>query len=383
MEMAMATGNTSVKVNSGGSGGILTECSRDLLQTEETRGSWGLPLTPSGEIGMSKPAWARCERKGFHLGLERDTQQASVSSGDQFGRHEGPCRLTQRSKLINFPNLRGPQDHHRKPNVMPGCYDGTTPLPEYLHHFYLVADVNCWTEEEAGLYLGVSLSGAARRILMQTQATGPGGLQRLVMALERRFQPRDRVSQYKAQLKARRQQKGERLEQLGDAIERLTQLAYPTVGADITDELCRDHFMAALMQGDLRQWVHQSRPQTYGEAMASALQGEAYFRSERDRGPLRVATCVATLPADLEEDACSLRLAAAGMCEDSFFRRQEEGNTSMKYILTEILSKLTELSRRRPRSRNCFRCGSPEHFKRDCPEMVNTQSEGNGHRSSQ
>ena len=203
MEMAMATGDTSVKVNSGGSGEILTKRGRDLLQTEETRATWGLPLTPSGEIGMSQLAWAQRDRAGFHLGMERETQQASVGSGDQCGTHDGPGSLKQRNRLRSFPIFRGSQGEHPKPKVMPGYYDGTTPLSEYLHHFYLVADVNCWTEEEAGLYLGVSLSGAARRILSQTQATGPGGLQRLIMALEGRFQPPDRVAQYKAQLKAK------------------------------------------------------------------------------------------------------------------------------------------------------------------------------------
>ena len=55
MEMAMVTGHTSVKVNSGGSGGISTERGRDLLQTEETRATWGLPLTPSGESTAGVP----------------------------------------------------------------------------------------------------------------------------------------------------------------------------------------------------------------------------------------------------------------------------------------------------------------------------------------
>ena len=253
---------------------------------------------------MSRPAWAQRDRAGFHLGMERETQQASVGSGDQCGRHDGPGRLKQRNRLRSFSIFRGSQGEPPTPKVTPGYYDGTTPLSEYLHNFYLVADVNCWTEEEAELYLGMSLSGAARRILTQTQATGPVGLQRLIMALEHRFQPPDRVAQYKAQLKARYQRKGETLEQLGDAIERLTQLAHPPLGVDICDELCRDHFMAALRQSELRQWVHQSRPRTYGEVMASALHGKAYFQSEQDRGPMCVAACEVTLQPTLRRRLC-------------------------------------------------------------------------------
>ena len=81
---------------------------------------------------------------------------------------------------------------------MPGSYDGSTSLMEYLSHFTLVTQVNGWTSQEAALYLGVSLSGPARRLLSGVDLGAADGLERLIAALERRFQPRDQEAIYRA-----------------------------------------------------------------------------------------------------------------------------------------------------------------------------------------
>ena len=91
---------------------------------------------------------------------------------------------------------------------MPGSYDGSTSLMEYLSHFTLVTQVNGWTSQEAALYLGVSLSGPARCLLSRVDLGAADRLDRLIAALEWRFQPHDQEAFYCAQLKSRRRQKG-------------------------------------------------------------------------------------------------------------------------------------------------------------------------------
>lgn len=57
-------------------------------------------------------------------------------------------------------------------NHMPslGQFDGTGALSEFLWHFQLVADLKGWTEWDKGMYLGVSLSGSALKILESVDA---------------------------------------------------------------------------------------------------------------------------------------------------------------------------------------------------------------------
>lgn len=52
-----------------------------------------------------------------------------------------------------------------KPRAHPHQFDGTGALSKFLHHFCLVSELNEWTNQECGMYLGVSLSGSAHKIL--------------------------------------------------------------------------------------------------------------------------------------------------------------------------------------------------------------------------
>ena len=44
-------------------------------------------------------------------------------------------------------------------------YDGTKDWADNKQHFEIIAQINCWTQEEKGLYLAGSLTGKARGIL--------------------------------------------------------------------------------------------------------------------------------------------------------------------------------------------------------------------------
>ena len=92
-------------------------------------------------------------------------------------------------------------DKMAKPIFMPGKYDGSGHLTEYLAHFDLCRRVNGWNHEEAGIFLGLSLQGLARRLL--------GGMSPYVgypamrEALIARFQPKNLGEMYKAMLRGK------------------------------------------------------------------------------------------------------------------------------------------------------------------------------------
>ena len=251
----------------------VTIASMDIEPLSMVRGgrepntSHGLPFSPSGEVSMAQSTWEQAETDGYHVSLARSGDDMTVARDPAPGPEVRdvstsppglPMRAGPREPRVQFdaggalpaaeqrsgstlPSVSSNSAEQfrrdgsilsigsgRKPVVMPGTYEGTTPLREYLSHFTLVAQVNGWSSEEAALYLGVSLSGPARRLLSGIDLGAPDGLSRLIAALERRFQPRDQEAIFRAQLKSSRQQKGETVSQVSDAIEQLIRQAYPS-----------------------------------------------------------------------------------------------------------------------------------------------------------
>lgn len=94
----------------------------------------------------------------------------------------------------------GPPPQWRKPRAEPCQFDGTGALFEFLRHFRLVAELNEWTNQERGMYLGMSLSGSVLKILETVDASAPDGYEQLLEVLERRYQPADQVALYWTQL---------------------------------------------------------------------------------------------------------------------------------------------------------------------------------------
>ena len=368
----------------------------------------GLPSSPSGELSMAAGAWERSEDVGYRVRLARAgaTPYSHVKSDRRPGNGGGLVDLghpvvsesggfTPRRGGDALPSSIGVEARStsrrggyaagvssgRKPLVMPGSYDGSKSLMEYLSHFTLVTQVNGWTSQEAALYLGVSLSGPARRLLSGVDLGAADGLERLIAALERRFQPRDQEAIYRAQLKARRQQKGESISQLSDAVEQLVRQAYPLADSGTLDELSRDYFTAALASNDHRQWVHQSRPTSYPAAVAVAQHAEAFFRAEEERGIHRLRTM-----ADLERvvGPSSGRVAGPSSVAASGATGRNDSGSSGDHMLRQILEKLEQLTSQVPRQRpappqsqerRCYGCGAPGHFRRDCPREARSRRE--------
>lgn len=68
-----------------------------------------------------------------------------------------------------------------------------------------MAQLNGRMKRERGMYLGVSWSGSALKILETVDASVPDGYKQLLEVLERRYQPEDQVALYRAQLWAMHQ----------------------------------------------------------------------------------------------------------------------------------------------------------------------------------
>ena len=132
------------------------------------------------------------------------------------------------------------------------------------------------------MYLGASLTGNACKVLSVVDVQAEGAFGRLVRTLEQRFQPVGQETLHRTRLRCYRQRKEETLQQLGDAVERLVYLAYPTADMRMRDEMSKEVFMGAIGSAEVRQWVHQGHPMTFADAQSAALQADSFLQRERE-----------------------------------------------------------------------------------------------------
>jgi hypothetical protein len=131
------------------------------------------------------------------------------------------------------------------------------------------------------LYLAVSLRGNAQGVLGNMPKGAKPDYHTLIKALEDRFAPPSQTELYRVQMRERRQRVGESLPELGQAIRRLANLAYPTVTAEIRETLSKDQFVDALVDSKMRIRIKQARPKNLNGAIQLAVELEAYNRAEK------------------------------------------------------------------------------------------------------
>lgn len=233
-----------------------------------------------------------------------------------------------------------------KPKIKPTTFDGSTSWEDYLAQFYLIADLNGWTDEMKATYLAVSLSGPAREVLGDLTAKQQKSLKELTEALSTRFGNNNRTEMFRAGLKSRTRQKNESLPELAQAIRRLTRNAYPQAPTELREVLAKDAFVDALEDIDTKWKIKQSRPSTLNEALEIAVELEAFHVANRQKnGPqLRSVQTESKAVADLTDEVATLK-AQLKKLQPPEPRRQE----------------------------GCFSCGAMDHYRRDCP-LNSTQS---------
>jgi len=95
------------------------------------------------------------------------------------------------------------------------------------------------------------LRGLAQGVLGDFSDDTKERYKKLLGSLEERFAPPNQTDLYRTQLRERRKQASETLPELGQAIRRLANLAYPTASSELKETLAKDQFIDALMDLDM------------------------------------------------------------------------------------------------------------------------------------
>ena len=114
----------------------------------------------------------------------------------------------------------------------PATFDGTSSWIDYRSHFEMCAELNNWTNQQKGLYLGVSLRGLAQGVLGNLSVEDQKTFEALSKALSESFSPERQTELYRAQLKEREWKHGENVTEFAQRILRLTTLSWNWPKAD-------------------------------------------------------------------------------------------------------------------------------------------------------
>ena len=175
-----------------------------------------------------------------------------------------------------------------RPIVMPEAFSaaGNEEWDSWLSHFEDCAVINEWNDARKAQFLAVRMRGAA---LLQLQSLSPdvrGDYTGLKRALREKFVPKERIELHKAEFRARRRERDEKLPDLASSLRRLVGKAYPEAIPDLQDSLAKDQFIDALEDREIRMKIRESGPKTLDEAVSRALQIES--RTKRSLVGLRV-----------------------------------------------------------------------------------------------
>ena len=114
-----------------------------------------------------------------------------------------------------------------------GHYDGNTCLQSFLARFDNCAEYFEWEDSDKLFELRASLVGAACQILWDAGKQSTMG--RIVALLQARFGSVNQAERFRAELRSRKQTKGESLQRLYQDVCRLMSLAYPVETSALSD----------------------------------------------------------------------------------------------------------------------------------------------------
>ena len=246
-----------------------------------------------------------------------------------------------------------------RPIVMPESFSGgkEEDWGSWIKYFENCADINGWSNDIKSKFLQVRLRGSALKILQGLSGSDITNYLNLKSALTKKFLPLEKLSLYKAEFKAKTQQK-ETLTELASQIRTLANRAYPTASADLLDELSRDQFLEALTDKALRIKVKESDPSNLDQALTRALQLEALHEAENRRVGGRSATVGAV-------EAQDASLYQTKLLEEILENLKNPGNR-LSSMQSRPASKLKDVV--------CFYCKKKGHVKANCFKLKHKQN---------
>ena len=279
----------------------------------------------------------------------------------------------------------------RRKQKEPDKFDGDkVEWADFIAHFNVVARWNDWTYSEKGLQLATCLRGKAQKVLSSIPESLNGDYETVRSTLEKRFNPPHRENAFRAGFRRRKREAHESLMDYGSDVMRLAQRAYPGFSYDALDQVAREQFISGLSDIEMKRFVDLRGPHSLDEAVSLATQFESFELSENSTGlnrrleakgktrsaPVQAAT---EMPSSIESQfskfisAFEKRMAVFDQkmaALDARLDAMKAGSREPERTFSPGNNYARRLkSPPQGRLGNCYGCGQPGHFKRNCPKL--------------
>ncbi|CAN8014219.1 unnamed protein product [Ixodes persulcatus] len=204
-------------------------------------------------------------------------------------------------------------------------YDGRSPWNAFQVYFNLVEDLNGWTTASGGAFLASTLQGLALELLQNLPSGNQRDYKALEEALEERFGEKHLGRLYHATLRTQIQGGNESLSELAIDIKRLMRLSYQGCTTATLDSVAVGHFLDAIGDTEVQQFVRLSSPACMRDAVARAMEVEAMTRAVR-------ATRRVTVPGSYQPGTSSALCSAASQHRSANFVRGNRAATTSEAI---------------------------------------------------
>jgi hypothetical protein len=263
----------------------------------------------------------------------------------------------------------------RRRERIPDRFDGQKPWRDYWAHFTACWEINDWDDEYAALVLASCLSGSACKVMTPKPTDSRGKtrkftIEELRIRLDRRYGPGQLADTFLMQLKSRKRNPKETLQELGEAIRELVTQAYPEAPKVMQERLAKDQFREALDDGEVRAAIHRAHPDTLDAAVEAGLEAEQFQRSEmkRGRGRMMNVGSVSQPKSDPLPDHTNDQTLDDHNKLEERLKKMEKCQHDMIQMLSDKLS----VSKKQPGPVQCYRCGELGHISRNCSQSMNT-----------
>ena len=206
--------------------------------------------------------------------LIADSIQASSGSMNGNGASSEVNKSTATAQVNNVPVDYKEMAKKVLPTIKLGSYDGSTPLETHLAKLDNCAEYYSWSNKDRLCHLKASLVGNAGQILWQVDPSATEA--DVTKLLRNRFGNVNQTERFRAELRSRKRQRGESLQDLYQDLRRLLALSFPAQTGELFEVIGRDAFLSALDDSALRVRVLDQQPTTMDDALAIACRMEAY-----------------------------------------------------------------------------------------------------------
>ena len=247
-------------------------------------------------------------------------------------------------------------------------YDGTDDVEMFITQFQEVADANGWTDRSALLHLREVLKDGAR-------ACGRGDTVDAIFAALR-IKYGLTVREARSRLTKKKDVRTS-LQEHASEIERLANIAYADLPEHHRDSMALDAFSLTLGNLYLQRHLLAVKAETLADAVKA---GNEFLQVQASQPTLNQRSTVMSID---EEGQMSSEVVQVDVATTE--------SVTMHDILAALKQLTTSLVHRGGRSRgrgrpphnpqqsdekstNCWECGAPGHFKRQCPQLERTQT---------